>query len=84
MRTDGRTNNTYLIFAFAIFRTRLKIRHCVKKSLRVQRQGMIPYSYLATGQDLKVGKRRLCKCTYEVNIFDLSFQSLSTYIDIIL
>jgi hypothetical protein len=56
MRTEGRTNNTYLIFAFAIFRTRLKIRQCARKTLRVQRRGMIPYSYLTTGQDLKVGK----------------------------
>jgi hypothetical protein len=56
----------------------------IEKSLRVQRQGMVPYSYLATGQYLKVGKRRLCKGTYEGNISDLSFQSHTTYIDIIL
>jgi hypothetical protein len=75
MRTDGWTNNTYIIFAFAIFRTRLKIRQCVEKSLRLQSHSMIPFSYLATGQDLKVGKRWLCKGTYEDNICDLSFQS---------
>jgi hypothetical protein len=40
---------------------------------------MIPYSYPATRQDLKVGKRR-----FEGNISDLSFQSHTTYIDIIL
>jgi len=83
VRTDGRTNNTYLIFAFAIFRTRLKIQQCVQKPLRVQRQGMIPYSYLAIVQDLKVGKRRLCKGAYESNISDLTFQSHTTYTDVI-
>ena len=84
MRTDGRTNNTYLIFPFAIFLKRLKIRQCVQKSLRVQTKGMIPYCYLATGQDLTVGKRQICKGTHEGNISNLSFQSHTIYIDIIL
>jgi hypothetical protein len=84
MLTDGRTNMTKLILAFAIFRTLLKILQCVEKSVRVHRQGMIPYSYLAIGQDLKVGDRRLCKGTYEGNISDLSCQSHTKYIDIIL
>ena len=84
MGTEGRTSMTNLIFVFVIFRKRLKIRQCVQKSLRVHRQGMIPYSYLATWQDLKVGNRRLCKGTYEGNISDLSCQSHTTYIDIIL
>jgi hypothetical protein len=60
MRTDGPTNIINLIFAFATFRKGLKICQCVQKSLRVQRQGMIPYSYLATRQHFKVGKTRLC------------------------
>ena len=45
---------------------------------------MIPYSHLVTGQDLKVDKRRVRKDTYEGNSSDLSFQSQTTYIDIIL
>jgi hypothetical protein len=42
-------------------------------------QGMIPYSYPATGQDLKIGKTR-----FEGNVSDQTFQTHTAYIDIIL